>query len=297
MNFIWLDDFLALARTGDFFLAAKERHISVTVLRRRIRRLEQWVGTDLVDGSFEPMRLTSAGERFVGVAQDLIARTAQLSQEARDTVSESDGLLRIACTHALFLTFLPDWLRSLGQVSLKPMLRFSDAQAQCEAMLQQGMAQFVLSHSHSEARGALHTDAFMSAVIGRDELIPVSAPSNEGLPAFTLDGVHRSVEMLAYSSESGLGRIHAAALGRQLEAVTSHVSCTASFVSVLRRMALAGKGLAWLPRSSVQDDLSNGALVVAGGKKWTVPLEVRIYRACLPLPRSAEAFWDAIRVS
>jgi len=297
MNFIWLDDFVALAHTGDFFLAARERKIPVNVFSRRIRRLEEWVGADLVDRSFKSTTLTSTGERFVSVARDLIARAAQLSQEAREAVGEGDGILKLACTPTLFLSFLPDWLTSLGRVALTPMLRFSDSQAQCEAMLQHGMVQFAVIYSHLQERSVLHGESFKSAVIGHDELIPVSVPTVEGLPLFTLGVSDRKVEVLSYATESGLGRIHATVFGRQLAGMNIHVQDTASTTSVLRRMTLAGKGLAWIPRNTVQDDLSSGTLVLAGEDKWNVPLEVCIYRAWQPLPATAEAFWDTISVS
>jgi DNA-binding transcriptional LysR family regulator len=49
MNLIWLEDFLALAATGNFSRAAEDRHSSQPAFSRRIRALEEWVGVDLFD--------------------------------------------------------------------------------------------------------------------------------------------------------------------------------------------------------------------------------------------------------
>ena len=62
MNLIWLEDFLALAATGNFSRAAEERHSSQPAFSRRIRGLEEWVGADLFDRSTQPARLTEVGE-------------------------------------------------------------------------------------------------------------------------------------------------------------------------------------------------------------------------------------------
>jgi DNA-binding transcriptional LysR family regulator len=47
---------------------------------------------------------------------------------------------------------------------------------------------------------------------------------------------------------------------------------------VLKRMALEGEGIAWLPKSLITSELESGTLVAAGGAGWTVELELRVYR-------------------
>jgi len=62
MNLIWLDDFLALAATGNFSRAADDRHTSQPAFSRRIRALEEWIGADLFDRSSQPAQLTEVGQ-------------------------------------------------------------------------------------------------------------------------------------------------------------------------------------------------------------------------------------------
>jgi len=56
------------------------------------------------------------------------------------------------------------------------------------------------------------------------------------------------------------------------------------------RGALDGRGLAWLPRTLVADDLDDGRLVVAASSDWNVPLHIRLYRERNLLGRAAESF-------
>ena len=47
---------------------------------------------------------------------------------------------------------------------------------------------------------------------------------------------------------------------------------------VLRRFALSGLGVGWLPETLVADDLATGRLVLAGDARWAVDLPVYAYR-------------------
>jgi DNA-binding transcriptional LysR family regulator len=291
MNLTWLEDFLALAASGNFSRAAEERARSQPAFSRRIRGLEEWIGAALIDRSSQPATLTEAGEWFRGAAEDLLARVARLPGEARRIHEAETQTLRIASTHALSFTFLPQWLRrleataSLGQVQL-----MSDVLARCEALMLQSKVQFVLSHAHAKAPGALDADGCRCARVGQDVLLPVSQPDAAGQPRHALSGGEPAA-LLQYGDESGLGRILRTVLGRRLERASRQVVFTAQAASVLRTMALDGRGLAWLPETLVRDDIAAGRLVPAAGEEWNVPLEIRLYRERAPLGRVAEAFW------
>ena len=58
----WLEDFVSLAETRSFSRSAQLRHVTQPAFSRRIQALEAWAGTDLVDRSSYPTRLTPAGE-------------------------------------------------------------------------------------------------------------------------------------------------------------------------------------------------------------------------------------------
>ena len=77
MNLSWLDDFLTLAALGNFSRAADARHMTQPAFGRRIRALEDWLGTELFDRSSHPVRLTVAGQWFQSVAQDLLEQVAR----------------------------------------------------------------------------------------------------------------------------------------------------------------------------------------------------------------------------
>lgn len=296
IEFIWLEDFIALASTGNFTRAAEERHSSQPAFSRRIRALEEWVGTPLVDRSTQPARLTEVGEWFRGIAVDFVARAARLPGEAKQVLEASSGTLRIACTHALSFTFLPQWLRGLESVlTLGPVSLTSDVLARCEAQMHEGKVHFVLAHAHSRVPGSLDGEACVSVAIGTDRLVPVSkaTASGEALYRFGQKASKNGVPVLAYTEESGMGRVVRAVLGQRLDAMSAHAVFTAHLASVLRSLALDGRGIAWLPQTLIMDDLDAGRLVAAADAELCVDLEIRLYRQRVAIGRGTQAFWEA----
>jgi LysR family transcriptional regulator, hypochlorite-specific transcription factor HypT len=294
LNLEWLEDFRTLAATGNFSRAAEERHMTQPAFSRRVRALEEWLGADLFDRSTQPARLTAAGLWFRAVADELVVRVARLPGEARAVAEADSATLRIAATHALSFTFLPKWLRGLeSRTTLGPVELVSDVLQRCEALMLQSKVQFVLSHAHSEVSGLLDVDTYGSTEVGKDRLVPVSSPNPEGEPLHCIGSrPAEDVPVLLYASESGLGRIMRGVVGRRLESVPVRVALTAHLASVLRTMALDGRGIAWLPQTLVEEDLCAGRLVSAAGEDWSIPLEIRLYRDRRAAGSAAEAFWS-----
>ena len=69
MQLKWLEDFVALVQERSFTRAAELRHVTHPAFGRRIRALEAWAGTPLVEhGGGSPLKLTPAGDAFLETA-------------------------------------------------------------------------------------------------------------------------------------------------------------------------------------------------------------------------------------
>lgn len=297
MNLSWLEDFLALAASGNFSRAAEERHMTQPAFSRRIRALEEWLGVVLFDRSGHPATLTETGEWFRAVAQEILARVARVPDEARAVSDASTATLRFASTHALSFTFLPAWLRSLeSRATIGPIQLVSDVLQHCEALMLQGRVQFLLGYWHELVPGRLDAGGFRSVKVGGDRLLPVCAADKRGEPLHNLSSLARKqrVPVLAYSAESGIGRILRSLRGAALEKAPVDFVFTAHLASVLKTMALDGRGVAWLPSTLISDELASRRLVQAGGDDWAIDMEVRLMRGEAVLPRAAEVFWRAV---
>jgi LysR family transcriptional regulator, hypochlorite-specific transcription factor HypT len=100
--------------------------------------------------------------------------------------------------------------------------------------------------------------------------------------------------MLGYSGESGLGCFLRAVHGVALDRLSIRNVFTAHLASVLRTMALDGRGVAWLPATLVGEDITSGRLVAATSGDLRINLEVRLYRDKTSLGAAGEKFWEAV---
>lgn len=287
MELSWLEDFLTLAETGNFSRAAEIRHITQPAFSRRIRALEDWIGTSLFDRATHHVTLTEAGRQFWPTAGEAVRLIHQGRDSARDAGSAEATTLRFAATHVLSFTFFPEWLRSLEASTEVGSIRLiSDSMQACEQVLTQGQAQFLLCHHHQAAPNRLDPSRYHSIVIGHDLIVPAMQPT-EGHVADAL----AEVPYLAYSAESGLGRIIAATRGvlpGQQPVFTSHLA------AVLRTMASDGRGIAWLPLSLIKSDLERGILTRIGPAEWPIPIDIRLFRPRARQSLAAEMFWKRL---
>ncbi|KZK27939.1 MULTISPECIES: LysR family transcriptional regulator [Delftia] len=313
----WLEDFLALAESGNFSRAAEARSIAQPAFSRHIRALEEWVGAELFDRSAHPAALTAAGQRFQPLLEDVLAKLEAARIKARAAHDQAAASLRFAATHVLSLTFFPRWLGTLeSQLRLGPIQTISDSFHACEDQALQRRVQFVLCHGHAEVPGRLDEAGYPMLQLSEDMLLPVSAPWPDapGRALHAIDagsatggGQPLPLAVLAYSEASGLGRIMRSRLrglfgaggagtagegdGRPELPQGAQTVFTAHHAALLKAMALEGRGVAWLPRSLIVDELRSGALVLAGGHAWSVPVEIRLYRQRADMADAAEALW------
>jgi DNA-binding transcriptional LysR family regulator len=292
MELVWLVDFVALSETGNFSRAAELRNVTQPAFSRRIRALEDWVGTPLFDRTPQGTRLTPAGLQFARGTPGLVRTIADLRRDAREVGGRETATLHFAATHSLSFTFFPGWLRAVEQeTAVGPVRLVSDTMQACEELMLQGQSQFVLCHHHAIAPSRLETPAFASRHVGKDSLVPLVAPDTGGRPLWRLDEAADELPLLAYSAESGLGRIVAAnRFDRRAPALRTVFS--AQLAATLLGMARGGSGIAWLPASLAADDVARGILVPAGGDDWAVPVDIRLYRPAARQSAAAERFWS-----
>lgn len=62
----------------------------------------------------------------------------------------------------------------------------------------------------------------------------------------------------------------------------------------IRELVGLGYGLGWLPARSIQTALASGGLVPAGGTRWQVPLEIRLFRHRDNPHPAVEALWQRL---
>jgi DNA-binding transcriptional LysR family regulator len=296
MEFIWLEDFVALAEMGNFSRAAENRHVTQPAFSRRVRALEDWIGAPLFERGPHGVTLTAAGEQFRSGADELIRRVNQLRRESREAGGKEATALRFGATHALSFTFFPQWMRDMeSRTSLGPIRLISDSMQACEELMLHGQAQFLLCHHHAAAPVRIEAGPqFQSASVGRDALVPLVAPDETGEPKWRLGGTGaEDIPYLAYSEESGLGRIVRA---QHYELRVHHLQTvfSAQLAATLMTMARHGRGVAWLPATLAAQDVEQGSLVRAADASWDIEVDIRVFRPSGRQSHAAELFWQQL---
>ena len=96
-----------VARAGSIRQAAERLHIAPSAVNRRIQDLEEELGTPLFERLPRGMRLTAAGELFVGYIRSRSAQLDQVRSEIEDLQGLRRGSVKLVASQALAPSFLP----------------------------------------------------------------------------------------------------------------------------------------------------------------------------------------------
>jgi DNA-binding transcriptional LysR family regulator len=279
----WLEDFVSLAETRSFSRSAQLRHVTQPAFSRRIQSLEAWAGTDLVDRSSYPTRLTAAGETLYDQSLEMLQALQSTRAMLRGHNVAGQDFIEFAVPHTLAFTFFPAWVSGLRE-------KFGPIKSRLIALnvhdavmrLVEGSCDLLIAYHHPSQPYQLDTDRYEMVSLGEETIAPYVKADLDGAPLFKLPGT--AAKPLPY-----LGYAPGAYLGQMVETMLKQASSAMHFDRVyetdmaegLRAMALEGHGIAFLPHSAVKKDLRTKKLVSAlpahlNGLEIT--MEVRAYR-------------------
>ncbi len=301
MDTKWLEDFVSLAETRSFSRSAQLRHVTQPAFSRRIQSLEAWAGTDLVDRSSYPTRLTPAGQTLYEQALEMLQALHSTRAMLRQHTAVAKDTIEFAVPHTLAFTFYPAWLSSLrGTVgSIKSRLIALNVH-DAVLRLTEGSCDLLLAYHHASQPIQLDTERYEMLHLGKEVLAPYVKPGPRGQPLYRLPGsAAEPVPFLAYAPGAYLGRVVDWVLRQSGEPVHTQRVYETDMSESLKAMAIEGHGVAFLPTSSVQQALSDGRLVSAApepdGEVWRGHLDIRLYRAAGGKGKlAAQKFWDDV---
>ena len=294
---VWLADLQALAETLNFSRAAEKRNITQPAFGRRIKSLEEWCGTALIDRSTHRLRLTSAGEIMLDAAND-VTRRLERAHHQLEQVRAVTSTVTFAATHALSFIFFPQWIQSFGHTtSTMPIRLLSDNMNECERIMLEGGAQFLLCHYHENSEIRLDASDFRYVELSTDQLIPVSGKDDRGNALYSLPGsADALVPRLAFEEKSGMGRILSSSLSARAGELHLNTVFTSHLAMALKALAADGKGVAWVPKSLASDEMGpEGRLAPAGTAEWAVDVKIVLIRPRVRMAEIAETFWGLVQ--
>lgn len=284
----WLEDFISLAQTRSFSRSAQLRHVTQPAFSRRIRALEAWAGTELVDRSTYPTRLTPAGQWLQEQAQELLQHLQATHSTLRALGSGTQDSVVFAVPHNLALAFFPAWWSSLDQpvAGLSCHLLALNVHDAVLRLEQEG-CDLLLAYHHPWQPIELDEQRFEMLVLGDDTLAPFARADDRGKAQHLLPGhAEQPLPYLAYSPVAYLGGLVERLLRERPAAL--HPVYETDMAESLKAMALAGHGVAFLPVSAVRQEVQ-GARLAPAGPDWQLSLQIRLYRQRHPAGRAKPA--------
>ncbi len=279
----WLEDFVSLAETRSFSRSATLRHVTQPAFSRRIQALEAWAGTDLVDRSSYPTRLTPAGETLYTQSLDMLQGLQSTRALLRGHTAAGKGVIEFAVPHTLAFTFFPAWVSSLRE-KFGPIKSRLIALNVHDAVLRlvEGSCDLLISYHHDSQPFQLDANRYEMVSLGREVLAPFVRPNALGEAEFSLPGrAGQPLPYLGYAPGAYLGRVVDLILKQSTTAIHLDRVYETDMAESLKAMALEGHGIAFLPLSAVKKELRAKKLVSACSAvalKLEMTMDIRVYR-------------------
>jgi LysR family transcriptional regulator, hypochlorite-specific transcription factor HypT len=296
----WLEDFVSLAETRSFSRSAQLRHVTQPAFSRRIQSLEAWAGTDLVDRSSYPTRLTPAGETLYDQSLEVLQALQTTRAMLRGHTTAAQDVVEFAVPHTLAFTFFPAWVSELRE-------KFGPIKSRLIALnvhdavmrLVEGSCDLLIAYYHPSHPYQLDAERYEMVSLGQEVVAPYVKPDADGRPLYTLPG--KAGQPLPF-----LGYAPGAYLGHMVELLLKEADMPIHFDRVyetdmaegLRAMALEGHGVAFLPYSAVKKDLRAKRLVSAlppSLQGLQLTMDIRAYRERLQAREPARSLSAAQR--
>ncbi len=279
----WLEDFVSLAESRSFSRSALLRHVTQPAFSRRIQSLEAWAGTDLVDRSNYPTRLTPAGETLYAQSLEMLQALQNTRAMLRGHSSAAHDVIEFAVPHTLAFTFFPAWVSALRETFGPIKSRLIALNVHDAVMrLVEGSCDLLISYHHASQPYQLDADRYEMVSLGEEVVAPYVKPDADGAPKFVLPGrPGQPLPYLAYAPGAYLGQMVELILKQSGVAIHFDRVYETDMAEGLKAMAREGHGIAFLPFSAVQKDLRAKRLVSAAPldmKGMQITMEVRAYR-------------------
>lgn len=120
---------MKIAELGSFHEAADALHLSQPALSRRIKKLEEGLGTALLDRTTRKVSLTSVGRDFLPNARRLLDDFDDSILNIRELAERRVGKVTLACIPTAAFYFLPSVIRLYNERYPKIRIRLLDLSA------------------------------------------------------------------------------------------------------------------------------------------------------------------------
>ena len=254
-----LELLLRVAETGNMSEVARQLNITNAAVSASIKRLEAALGVSLFERTTRTLKLSSASESFIPQIQQVLSALDVAENELRNLQLLVAGEIRIGLPSDLGRNFLLDIFDDFQALhpNIKLVLHFSDFLQD----LHRDNLDLVIRYGEQKDSGLI------ARKLGDNSRVIVASPEYiRNKPAIeSLEDLANHNCILFYRNDRPYAKWAFVQNGKSIEIAVGG-NRNADDGEVVKRWAVAGKGVAYKSRIDVQRELANGELkeVMAG---------------------------------
>ncbi|MEQ8654208.1 MAG: LysR family transcriptional regulator [Kiloniellales bacterium] len=293
MRLEWIEDLLAIAESESLTEAALRRNVTQPAFTRRIRSIEEQVGTTLLDRSRRPARPTAA---LLGRLKEFRTLAANL-RRIRADLSGADGSpspIVIVAQHALANAQVPNLAVPLRRNLPRARLNLlSSSRHEGFTMLMTRRAAIMLGYETPQLPLAAEEALIEMHHISTESLCPVISADGRSKDWRPEEG--EELPYVSYPENSFFGRLQAEALdGPKTKTYRFLVSCDVALSPPALELARTGWGVAWVPRAMATRDLAANRLIDLSAYLNAPSMNIVAARLRAPQSTAEELAWQLL---
>ena len=244
-----LKAFIAVAEQKSFSAAAESLYLTQSAVSKRIKQLEEQLGTTLFDRHNRTISLTEAGEALVPRAQHILDLVSDTELELENISGDISGSLTLATSHHIGLHRLPPVLRKFvyahPNVDLDLQFMGSERAYQAVRLRQVDLALTTLEQTPKSDIAAIP--------LWQDDMVCVCAANHRlaGIPQVLLQDLSSEPAILPEPDTITyqlINHVFAA------EGLTLKAPMPTNYLETIKMLVSVGMGWSVLPSSMVNDD-------------------------------------------
>jgi LysR family transcriptional regulator, hypochlorite-specific transcription factor HypT len=286
----WIEDLIAIEHTGSLSRAASLRCVSQPAFSRRIQQLEQQLGFSILERDAKHLTFTEAGLVLMNSAKTIAKQLSETMALLQNMQKENNLSIRFAVAHSLtsqffshFLQFFPNNI-SHFKIEMQATNVFEGMQ-----LLKQGLCDFMLCYADQKLLNNVSKGIFQSIQLGTTDIVPVCLVNAEEQPSFN---IHSHFPLISYSPKAYLQQLVSQIL--QQHGLKAQLLYETDNANNIKDLVLQGRGIAWLPRLTIEYELQHGQLIICDENLSYKHQQIFLLKLDLTQRESIEQLWQHV---
>lgn len=271
MRLEWLEDILAVHDTGSLRGAADIRFLTASAFTRRIKAVEQSIGSELFDRTNKPVTLRPHVIELIPRMREAAANLSSIQNELHGLGSTSQ-ITRLICQHTLSISWAPKVAKALTTTGTQQRIR-SGSKDECTLSILRNDTDFALVYEDPNQHDNSTEDLFDRIHFGEELFIPVAALKNNEKLSRSIQ--NKTFPLVSYPRNIFLGEVQEKALLKYHEGRGSFITIAeAGLGPAVMEFIREGLGIGWLPESLIKKEIESGEFTAMSNYMPTFSLEI-----------------------